>query len=74
MAKKTKENLFETPIVSTGEISYLSIRKTPHRCPICGGNGLVDNGFYNQTSGHWSTTDITPEQCRTCNGKGIVWG
>lgn len=45
----------------------------PFVCPICGGNGLVTNGFYNQTSGYWSTTCIIPETCRTCNGTGIVW-
>jgi len=47
--------------------------RRPFVCPVCNGNGLVPNGFYNQTSGNWGTTDITPEQCRTCNGIGIVW-
>lgn len=47
--------------------------KKPYRCPVCGGNGLVPNGFYLQTSGDWATSSITPEQCRTCEGKGIVW-
>jgi len=46
----------------------------PHRCPVCNGNGLVPNGFYMQTSGHWSTSSITPETCRSCGGTGIVWG
>ena len=45
----------------------------PHKCPICNGNGLVPNGFYRQTSGSWSTSDATPEKCRTCQGTGIVW-
>ena len=48
--------------------------KYPFVCPVCGGNGLVPNGFYSQTGGQWSTTDTTPEECRTCNGTGIVWG
>jgi len=48
-------------------------RKYPHICPVCGGNGLVPNGFYMQTSGHWPTTSVTPEMCRSCNGTGIVW-
>jgi DnaJ-class molecular chaperone len=47
---------------------------TPHRCPICNGNGLVPNGFYMQTSGYWSTSSTTTEMCRSCNGTGIVWG
>ena len=47
--------------------------KTPHCCPVCNGNGLVPNGFYNQTSGQWSTSSITPETCRSCDGTGIVW-
>lgn len=48
--------------------------KKPYICPVCLGNGLVPNGFYNQTSGCWSTTSTTPEICRTCKGTGIVWG
>ena len=47
--------------------------KTPHRCPICGGTGQVQAGFYNQFGGQWSTTSIAPETCRTCHGTGIVW-
>ena len=43
------------------------------RCPVCNGNGLVPNGFYNQVSGAWPTTNASPEQCRGCNGSGIVW-
>lgn len=42
------------------------------KCPVCGGNGIVSNGFYNQTSGYWSTTTTAPETCRSCNGQGYV--
>ena len=52
----------------------LVVRLIPYRCPICLGNGIVSRGFYNSTSGQWSTTDISPEICRSCNGTGIVWG
>ena len=44
-----------------------------HCCPVCGGNGLVPNGFYNTLSGIGSTTSTTPETCRSCNGTGVVW-
>jgi|GEM_PF-6278022 len=41
------------------------------RCPVCGGNGLVDEGFYRQTSGQWTSAGGV-ETCRSCNGKGWV--
>jgi DnaJ-class molecular chaperone len=47
--------------------------RKPHVCPVCGGNGIVPNRFYVQTSGAWVTTDITPEKCRTCDGTGVIW-
>ena len=47
--------------------------KQPYRCPVCGGSGIVPNGFYNQTTGNWTTTDATPDVCRSCSGRGIVW-
>lgn len=46
---------------------------TPHVCPVCSGNGLVPNGFYNQTSGNWSSSSMTPEKCRSCDGSGVIW-
>jgi len=54
-----------TPIGGTGQ---------PHRCPVCGGNGLVPSGFYDQVSGEWWSSDASSETCRSCNGTGIVWG
>ena len=45
----------------------------PHVCPVCGGNGLVPNGFYTQVTGRWSTTSTSPERCRTCGGTGVIW-
>ncbi len=45
----------------------------PYRCPVCGGNGLVDNGFYMQTTGQRMTANAVPEMCRSCQGTGIVW-
>ena len=48
--------------------------RTPFKCPVCGGRGLVPNGFYRQTSGTWLTGDTAFDECRTCHGSGIVWG
>jgi len=45
--------------------------KVPFRCPVCGGSGKVPHGFYDQIN--QSTTDITPETCRSCKGSGIVY-
>lgn len=70
---KEKQNIDKA---QSSELNIADVSKslTPHRCPVCNGNGLVPNGFYMQTSGHWSTSSITPETCRSCNGTGIVWG
>jgi len=43
----------------------------PHTCPVCQGRGTVPQGFYNH--GDMLTSSLTPEQCRTCLGTGIVW-
>lgn len=51
---------------------YSYEEKQAVRCPICGGNGLVDNGFYNQVGGSWTTSSNMPERCRSCNGKGYI--
>lgn len=55
------------------EYKFIAATQTPHRCPVCGGNGLVSAGFYMQTSGTWSGTSTASEQCRSCTGTGIVW-
>ena len=46
--------------------------KSVHCCPVCGGNGQVQNGFYNHTGNTWVTSTTAPEQCRSCNGKGYI--
>lgn len=52
-----------------------TIQKQPFRCPVCGGNGLVPDGFYDTTTGQWTApTYVLYVKCRSCNGTGIVWG
>lgn len=45
------------------------------QCPVCNGVGHVPNGFYTSDGyhGQWTSSDLTPETCRTCAGWGIVW-
>lgn len=42
-------------------------------CPICGGKGLVPNGFYTAVGAlYYGTTSTSPETCRSCGGKGYI--
>lgn len=42
-------------------------------CPICGGKGLVPNGFYYSVgTSYYSTTNTSPETCRSCGGRGYI--
>lgn len=45
---------------------------TPHKCPICRGNGIVPKGFYTATGDSWVSDGIA-ESCRACTGTGIIW-
>jgi len=48
--------------------------KTPYRCPVCNGQGLVQNGFYMAIGvDSYNSTNAMPETCRSCNGTGVVW-
>lgn len=46
---------------------------TPHVCPVCGGRGRVPTGFYDSTSGYYTTVTTAPESCRSCAGTGVIW-
>ena len=43
-------------------------KKTPIKCPICGGRGFVPIGFYT-----YPTTNFVDPQCKQCNGTGILY-
>ncbi len=60
------------PIIMSGP--QYTLPRTPYRCPVCNGHGIVPAGFYETTEGCWTTTSTAPEPCRACNGTGIVWG
>jgi hypothetical protein len=45
---------------------------TPHCCPVCGGRGWVQPGFYHNPWGA-SGCNISNETCRSCSGTGVVW-
>ena len=59
-------------VLDTAVTGGASLR--PYVCPVCGGNGLVAQGFYAQTSGQWTSTSTAPITCRSCQGTGVVWG
>lgn len=41
-------------------------------CPVCGGKGFVQAGFYNGVGTTIITSTTGTEKCRSCNGKGWV--
>ena len=45
----------------------------PYECSVCGGNGLVTEGFYSQTSWTWATSGCGTEPCRSCKGTGVIF-
>ena len=45
---------------------------TPHRCPICQGQGTVPPGFYEELNTGTSISSNRPI-CRTCGGSGLLW-
>lgn len=49
-----------------------SITKTPTKCPICGGNGIVSGGFYSGV-GEYRISSMVVETCKNCSGTGIAY-
>ena len=43
-------------------------------CPVCNGVGQVSAGFYSRGGDclHWVSSGLSPELCRSCDGKGWV--
>lgn len=46
--------------------------RTPHKCPVCCGTGLVDEGFYGTSVGS-NQLSLGAETCHSCSGTGVVW-
>lgn len=53
-------------------VSQWTMRRQIYKCPVCGGRGFVQNGFYSSTGDTWVTSTTAPEQCRSCCGKGYI--
>jgi hypothetical protein len=51
-----------------------SAPRTPHRCPVCDGTGLVSRppGVAGDAAG-WTDTGSGPYPCRACGGAGVLW-
>ena len=71
---RLKDEEHEPVTLTREDITGLPATRHPFTCPVCGGNGMVPNGFYRQTSGQWSSGDLSNETCRSCSGSGVVWG
>lgn len=43
-------------------------------CPVCGGKGIVQAGFYMTptTTRDYSMSSCSPERCRRCDGLGTI--
>ncbi len=46
--------------------------KSPHVCPVCGGRGLVNSGFYSGQQ-YSNSHNTAQEPCKSCNGTGIIY-
>lgn len=44
----------------------------PYKCPICGGKGIVPQGFYFNHE-QVKQAMLTTEKCMTCEGTGVIW-
>lgn len=53
------------------QTAYPSYR-TPHRCPVCDGQGNVPKGFYQSEAG-LIYVDADTALCKSCWGAGVVW-
>lgn len=42
----------------------------PYTCPVCGGRGSVQFGFYDLGT---ASTSTAADRCRTCFGAGVIW-
>lgn len=48
--------------------------RTPHKCPVCDGTGLVNRPPW--VAGDvpaWTDSSLGPYHCRACDGTGILW-
>jgi hypothetical protein len=50
-----------------------TVSKTPHKCPICEGRGIVQGGFYTSLPTSPSISTVVTEPCRACAGSGIIY-
>lgn len=45
----------------------------PHKCPVCGGRGLLPSGFYIPNPNSTSGSSTLPVTCKSCGGTGVLW-
>lgn len=71
--KECGSRLFKWQQYVPQRLDYFREKKTDIQiCPVCGGTGFVNAGFYTTTTGRWSTSSLLQEVCRSCMGHGYV--
>jgi DnaJ-class molecular chaperone len=52
----------------------LFMQRTPHKCPVCDGSGLVNRPPWvaGDQQVFW-TSSCGPWQCNACGGSGVLW-
>lgn len=58
---------------SYNNICAPSLRKEPFKCPVCEGKGKDSNRLVTESCDQQIKVLVNPD-CKSCEGKGIVWG
>lgn len=66
-----KQSSSATCLRQTTRITTYGPEQRPYCCPVCGGRGIVQGGFYNLGGVAGGTLEY--EECRSCGGKGYIW-
>lgn len=58
-------------LISMPNIAWAKYNKTPHKCPVCDGSRNSRGRYFDEFLRAGMETFI---ECKSCDGKGILWG